>query len=310
MTDQFYCLSRSRKKGGWLGQERVLQTLVGLGLTPLDSQVYLYLSKKGLQKGGEISDSLKMNKQQTYRSLKSLQGKGIVTATLEHPARFSAVSFEKLLDLFIKAKMDETQRLQQNKDEILAEWQTVTIEENCNATPKFAVIKGRNYIYPKIQQMIQETKKRFSAITTAAGLIQANQFGLFDAGFKHPLKSEIQARFLTILSEENMTPMKTLFREMTRSKLNFEVRTPYSGLKLFPRMVIRDEEEIMFFITSKTSTAMVEQDDLCLWTNCKALVQTLIGVFEEIWRNATDIKKRIAEIETGKQTIISNSQSP
>ena len=232
MTDQSYGLSRRRKKGGWLGQERVLQTLVGLGLTPLDSQVYLYLSKKGLQKGGEISDSLKMNRQQTYRSLKSLQGKGIVTATLEHPARFSAVSFEKLLDLFIKAKMDETQRLQQNKDEILAEWQTVTIEENCNATPKFAVIKGRNYIYPRIQQMIQETQNHLSAITTASGLIQAYQFGLFDTGSKHPLKSKIQLRFLTILSEQNMTTMKTLFREMTKSKLNFEGKNPSFGVKV------------------------------------------------------------------------------
>jgi hypothetical protein len=83
--------------------------------------------------------------------------------------------------------------------------------------------------------------------------------------------------------------MQSLLREMTKSKLNFEVRAPDLGLKLFPRMVIRDEEEILFFITSKANTSMVEQDDLCLWTNCKALVQAFIVVFEDLWRKATEI---------------------
>jgi len=54
-----------------LSQERVLKTLGDLGLTRLDSKIYVYLSKRGPQKGKEISKALKIQKYQLYRSLRS-----------------------------------------------------------------------------------------------------------------------------------------------------------------------------------------------------------------------------------------------
>ena len=58
-----------------MSQEKVLKTLGDLGLTRLDSKIYVYLAKKGPQKGKEISKALKVQKQQLYRSLKNLQKK-------------------------------------------------------------------------------------------------------------------------------------------------------------------------------------------------------------------------------------------
>ena len=276
-----------------MSQERLLKTLVSFGLTQQDSQVYLFLSKTGLRRGRDLSTGLKITKQQLYRSLKTLQSKGIVNATLERPARFSAVPLEKVLDSFLKAKVEETQRLRQDRDEILSDWQSVAIDENSHVPAKFNVIEGRNSIYPKIQQMIQETRNRISTVASVTALIQANQYGLFDIA-DLPLKSRIQFRFLTGLSEQNENSLKTLLTQMTNARINFEGRTPNSASTLFPRMVIKDEEEILFFITPKTNTSMVEQGDVCLWTNCKPLVQAFIGVFEELWQHAEDIQKKIA----------------
>ncbi len=103
-----------------MSQEQVLKTLLGLGLTRLDSQVYIYLAKKGPQKGRDLLRGLKIQRQQLYRSLKNLQSKGIVSATFEHPAGFSAISFcGKVVDLFIKSKMVEAQLIQEKKGEII-----------------------------------------------------------------------------------------------------------------------------------------------------------------------------------------------
>src|SRR3990170_3442554 len=146
--------------------------------------------------------------------------------------------------------------------------------------------------------MIQATRKGISAVASVPNLIQANQFGLFDLASDHPLKSQIQFRFLTGLSEQNETAMNTLLTQMTNARINFEGRSLNSGSLLFPRMVIRDEEEILFFITPQTNTSMVEQGDVCLWTNCKPLVQAFIGVFEELWRNATNIEKTVTATKT------------
>jgi sugar-specific transcriptional regulator TrmB len=296
-----------------LSQERVLKTLSDLGLTRLDSQVYIYLAKRGPQKGKEISKALKVQKQQLYRSLKKLQSKAIVSATLEHPARFSAVSFEKVLDLFIRAKLEEAQNIQHDKTELLSSWQAIPIEEAPDTSARFMVIEGRNIIYSRIEQMINETKSQLSIISTVSGLARADQFGLLDAGFKHPLRSKVQFRFLTHLSEQNVSTMKALLKETPKAELRFEVRNPNLGLRLFPRMVIRDEEEVVFFITPKVDRAISEQDNVCLWTNCKSLVHSFLAMFEELWRNSTDIERKIAEIETGKPTpktfVISDAEA-
>ena len=63
-----------------------------------------------------------------------------------------------------------------------------------------------------------------------------NQFGLFDAACKHPLKSQIQFRFLTELSQENVDTMKGLLKMKPNAKLNFQARDVDSGLKAFSQI--------------------------------------------------------------------------
>ena len=110
-----------------MSQEKVLKTLQSLGLSQFDAQVYLFLGKRGPQKGIDIAKALKMQKQHLYLILKNLQSKAIVSATIERPARFSAVPFEKVLDMYVKSKMDEAQRIKDGKTEILSDWQSVAV---------------------------------------------------------------------------------------------------------------------------------------------------------------------------------------
>jgi sugar-specific transcriptional regulator TrmB len=285
-----------------VSQEKVLKTLSDLGLTKLDSKIYIYLAKKGPQKGKEISKALKVQRQQVYRSLKYLQSKAIVSATLERPAKFSAVSFEKVLDLFIRAKMEEAQTVQHEKSELISSWKAIQPGATPDPSARFMVIEGRNIIYSKIKQMMSETKSQLSIISTVTGLARADQFGLLNAGFKNQLQFKIQFRLLTYLSEQNVGAMKDLLRETLKSKLRFEIRNPNLESRLFPRMVIKDEEEVVFFINPKVDGSLTEQDNLCLWTNCKSLIHSFSAMFEELWRNSTDIERKIAEIETGKPT--------
>jgi sugar-specific transcriptional regulator TrmB len=277
-----------------MSQEKVLKSLVNMGLTRTDAKIYVFLAKRGTQKAQDVALATKIAKQRLYPSLRRLQSKGLVNATLERPARFSALSFEKALDLFAKAKLEEAKNIQQSKGSLLSDWQSIVVKEAEDKSAKFTVIEGRNYIYSKIQQMTQETKNQLSTVTTVPGLIQADQYGLLDTAFNHPLKHEIQFRFLTELSALNMNAMNTLLERAPKTGFNLKVRNPELGLKLSPRMVLRDNEELLFFITSQTDK------DTCLWTTCKELVQSFVAVFDELWRNSTDIEETICNIKKGE----------
>jgi len=73
-----------------------------------------------------------MSKQQIYRSLKSLEAKGIVSATHARPAQFSAVSLEEVLDVVMKAATEQAKALQASRKELLSTWRSMIENSSSN----------------------------------------------------------------------------------------------------------------------------------------------------------------------------------
>lgn len=111
-----------------MNHEQLLRILVDLGIKRLDAEVYLYLATSGPKKGRVVSNELKINKAQLYRSLKELQSRGMVNSSSEYPARFSAVLLDEVLDLLIKTKKEQAKAIQQAKKELLSSWRKITKE--------------------------------------------------------------------------------------------------------------------------------------------------------------------------------------
>jgi sugar-specific transcriptional regulator TrmB len=287
-----------------LGENSVENILKGLKLTENEVEIYVLLIKYGILKAGEIARHLKKDKAQILRILKRLQSKGLIEATLESPKRFTAVPFENIIDAFVKSKRDEAASLENAKKELISYFERFNRIEHEASPEKFVVIEGTNKIYGKILQMVNETKNQLSAVATVENLVTADRFDIFDIAFNHALKSNIEFRFLTELSEQNVGAIKALLKRMPKVKFNFKGRNPDMGLQLSPRMVTRDDQEILFFITPKTDApSRGQQDDVCLWTNCNQLVQAFGVVFEDLWHNSIDIESKVEEIERKNQPL-------
>ncbi len=99
--------------------ERVIKILEDFGLKRIDAEVYVFLAKKGPQKGKDMSFALKLTNRQLYRSLKRLQDQNMVISNLERPAQFSALPLEKILDSIIKDKIKKAQAMKETKESFL-----------------------------------------------------------------------------------------------------------------------------------------------------------------------------------------------
>lgn len=108
-----------------MSREWMLKTLVSLGLSQVEAEIYLFLAQTGPVKGRDIAETPKLYKQQLYRSLKSLKCKGCVKATTGRPAFFSAVSLEEVLDQFKKSKEKQAKILAASRDELLSAWRSL-----------------------------------------------------------------------------------------------------------------------------------------------------------------------------------------
>ena len=142
-----------------MSTETIKTVLKELGLTEKEAEVYIFLAKHGTLKGIEVTKYMKKQKAQIYNILKNLQNKGLVQSTIEFPARFTAVPLETAIDLNIKAKREAAALIESTKQGILDYWKTISKPEEPLPTERFVVIEGNSKIFPKISQMINETKE-------------------------------------------------------------------------------------------------------------------------------------------------------
>ena len=110
--------------------ERVLKALIGLGLSQTDAEVYVHLATAGPATARTIVNNLTINKRQIYRSLEVLQKKGIAYRTHKHPKEFSALSFERALDLLLEVKKEQAKSLEASKAELISDFQTEKKKSN------------------------------------------------------------------------------------------------------------------------------------------------------------------------------------
>ena len=282
-----------------VSRKKIKDALKDFGLTEKEAELYIFLAKHGVLTGGEVAKQTKMHRPIVYRILKSLEKKGFVESTLESPTRFSSVLFENVLEKNIRVKYEEATLLERTKDSLLSDWRKVYGSRIVPDVGKFFVIEGNRRIYSKISQMMQQTKTCFSAILSVPELARNEQFGVYDVIYNHPLKSKIKFHFLTELSHRNLKAMR-LLRKKLKAGFDLRGRGYRSSFAMLPRMAIRDNEEVMFFISPKSDIFSTGQDEACICTNNASLVHALTGIFQDLWIDSVDIDEGIQEIEDGK----------
>lgn len=286
-----------------MSQEKIKNALQKFGLTGKEAETFILLGKNGPMKGLDIAKQMKRNKGQVYRLLMSLQKRGLVESTLESPTRFIAVSFEKALDMFAEAKRDEAALIEETTKDLISDWKKIGKTKIERTLEKFVVINGTRKTLQKISEMIKETRNQLWGILTVQELIRIEQMGLLDAKFGNKEDSKVEFRFVTDISGQNVKVIKPLLEKIIPDEISIKERNPDLGFKLTPRLVIRDNEEMLLSITSKTSDSDIKESDISLWTNCQSLIQSFASIFEELWRNSTKIKERIEEIDSKVSTI-------
>jgi len=288
-----------------MGEETIKKILKDSGLTANEANIYILLAKQGAMNRSEVAHSLKKDKAQVSRILKKLQSKSIVESTLEFPRRFTVIPFEKIIEQSIKTKREEVTFIENAKRDLLKYLEKTRHAELKAPPEKFLVIEGNQKIYAKISDMLRETKKQLSSVSTVKELVKSSQVNLVDFSFNYELKPHVKFRFLTDLSDQDVNAGKALLDKKPITGFEFRVRNPDIGLRLFPRMVIRDDEEILLFIKSRTDNTS-EGPEVSLWTNCKSIIQSFTCVFEELWANSLDMQSRITETVTGETNAVTS----
>ena len=111
-------------------QEWMLRTLVDLGFSQGEAEVYVFLALNGEHKVSGIAEALGTRRHRVYRILKRLESLQIVSGTKKLPSRFTVLPFDKTMNLLARDSLQEARRIEQKKDDILALWDSYVKKDN------------------------------------------------------------------------------------------------------------------------------------------------------------------------------------
>ena len=112
-----------------MAQEWIIEILANLGLSRVDAKIYYLIASNCPLTAKKIADTLKLRKHQVYRALRRLQNRGLIISTINRSAVFSALTFEEVLDLFMKEKWKEASVLSERREELLLSWRLMIEKE-------------------------------------------------------------------------------------------------------------------------------------------------------------------------------------
>ncbi len=282
-----------------MSEKDITRFLQILGLSKREIQVYMFLAKSGVQSTSFVAKRLKMERVQAYRTFKKLQEKGFIEATLERPTRFTIVPFENLVDTFINAKKNEVINLNDQKQNLLVAWKSISTPESEYPVAKFSIITGKKKIHSKMISMIEESTKQVIFLTTGLGLIQEDIAGIFDAAFDPSKNRNVNFQIITDISPDNLKIVERIDRNITEDRLNIKMRHMGMNSKFFPRFLIKDEEEAILYAPFGNETSVLNLEDEGLWINDKMFISVLKAFFEQMWSIGVDASRRVDELKSG-----------
>ena len=247
------------------------------GLTTNQGKVYIFLGKYGSKTAPEVCRALKLPRTETYHLLTTLQNKGVVSATFQHPIKFSALSLSSAMKSLIDTEKERVKKLENQEQDLTKIWDSIPTFHNeldLVKEDKFQMLQGENQIYGKINDMIINTMKDFQIIGSEKDFLR-----FYHANFLEPLdKSEIDLKILTNSSARTLY----VFDEIDKTNVK-KIPSATNGDICF---IVKDNEEILFFMKNPDSG---KENITAMWTNSKAMIYSKKLLFDLLWSKSKPI---------------------
>jgi sugar-specific transcriptional regulator TrmB len=280
--------SRVALEGGSQEFEKLQEELGEYGLTDNEAKVFMHLLKLGPMKASEIGLSLGISRTEVYNILTSLQNKGIIEASLDRPAKFSAIGFEKALDILIEAEKRRVMTMEKSKEELMEIWKTVRVPSKVEEQEKLQLLKGIEQIYARFADMLDEAKEEVNIVALRTELVRAYNAGILQK-LRNLSKDNVRIQILThgISGTSSITSFLKKHAEV------IEVKTMSLSAPCF---VIVDNKQLLLFTKPPGVSRAERKEATAIWTNSDALVQSLKKLFRSMMQ-PEEVSARMLPVE-------------
>jgi len=254
--------------------EKILLQLSSFGLTSNQCKVYIFLGKYGSKTALDVSKTIKIPRTETYKLLTSLQNKGIVSASFQHPIKFTAVPLDDAVHSLINTEKERIKKLENQKSELNQLWKDIPQFHNeiqKTDEDKFQMLQGENQIHSKINNMLTTADNKFLILGSEKDLIK-----FYHANFIETLsKSKLDHKILTSSSQKTQYIFDNIKKTSVR-KLSPEMEQSLC-------FIVKDNDEVLFYLKNVNNST---DKPTAIWTTSESMIYSKKLLFDSLWPNS------------------------
>jgi len=256
--------------------EQVSQTLAQLGLSVLETRMYLALCNHQTLTAKELSILTKTSQPDTYRVLNNIRHKGLIEKTIETPSRFKAVPLDTGITFLLSRKKAEHDDLVGKSEFLIRSVKEKAVDEKPLITiePQFNMIPQKEMVVKRIKEAIERSEKTVDLYLSWKRLV--NGFtSVFIENCDRAWKRGVHFR-IVVESPKGKAALK--------QAMQFSKRSPFCSIRFLPGKPktvtgIYDKKEV-FIIVDPTEGLF---DSPALWSNNQSLITAIQECFERLW---------------------------
>jgi len=253
--------------------EEIREYFGTFGLTPNQTKVFFYLGKVGQRSASDIAKAVDIPRSETYHLLTALQNKGIVSATFEHPIKFSTVPIKEAIHILVNTETERLKKLKKSGPVLEELWEKIpgiSNDTDDESEEKFQVLQGGNQVNSKIFDMILNAKTECRILGSEKDMMK-----FYHANFFEALEERgIDYKILSPISKKS----EYIFENMDNKKIKELCPTVKDNLCF----LIKDNDEVLFFIKNSTGNNR-EMRAIC--TNSETIIYSKSLLFNNYWLN-------------------------
>jgi HTH-type transcriptional regulator, sugar sensing transcriptional regulator len=264
-------------------KEEDLDVLNKLGLTILQAQTYLALTKMGKANAKTIATNSNIDRAHIYRVISSLEELKLVDKKLTVPTIYQALPLEDGIQMLLENKTEQMKNLSVLAGEIVKRNKKIlkerAQEENCD----FVIIPDNKTLYRKILEMNENCQTSLDMIINLRSTLKIRDAVVvldnMKRNFKTVSKKGKKIRFLTYLNEGE-SPVKECdsLKEIDRLEQRYTFEKPSITLTLV------DRREALL-----NTAVPTPEGKPSLWTKNPTVVHIFQDLFDQRWNNSKEI---------------------
>jgi len=257
--------------------EKLQSKLLDFGLTSNQCKVYIFLGKYGSKTAPDVGRALKIPRTETYKLLTTLQNKGMVLASFQHPIKFTSIPLVDAVHSLINTEKERIKNLENQKTELNQLWNDIPEFHNeiqKTNEDKFQMLQGENQIHSKINNMLATADSKFLILGSEKDLMK-----FYHANFIETLStSELNIKIQTSSSQKTQYIFDDIEKTSIR-KLTPEIKSSLC-------FIIKDNDEVLFYLKNANSAA---DKPTAMWTTSESMIYSKKLLFDSLWSNSRTI---------------------